>query len=218
MKLSTIVFGAAMAAEPIDYLNTIKTAAHEILSHEDVTPRSNKWISVWEGKFDRTIDRMERNFQRRCGSYDANTAPVSADFDYDTSNPCAGMKKVLNEFSNWSNRHLSGCNGQINHNHHGKRMTRWAEHFESVLNCSQAAEPIIAAVAKLDGQVSYKNGEIHINEFLLHILSAFSNVVAIMTSKYAPLIQSRNIICTAQVRTISEIGMASTQSLKKETI
>ena len=167
MKLSTIVFGAAMAAEPIDYLNTIKTAAHEILSHDEVTPKSKKWVSVWEGKFDRTISRMERNFGRKCGSYDANTAPVSADFEYDTSNPCAGMKKVLNEYADWSNRHLAECNGQRKHNHLGKRMTRWAKYFESALNCSQPAEPIIAepiivepiitAVAKLDGQVSHEN-------------------------------------------------------------
>lgn len=208
MKLSTIVFGAAMAAEPIDYLNTIKTAAHEILSHEDVSPKSNKWISVWEGKFDRTIDRMERNFQRRCGSYDANTAPVSADFDYDTSNPCAGMKTVLNEFSNWSNRHLGGCNGQINYNHHGKRMTRWAKYFESALNCSQPADPIVAAVAELNGKVSCENDEIHINEFILRIFSAFSKKLLYMTSKYAPLVQSRNIIGTGQVRGNSETGMA----------
>ena len=151
---------------------------------------------------------MERNFQRRCGSYDANTAPVSADFDYDTSNPCAGMKTVLNEFSNWSNRHLGGCNGQINYNHHGKRMTRWAKYFESALNCSQPADPIVAAVAELNGKVSCKNDEIHINEFILRIFSAFSKKLLYMTSKYAPLVQSRNIIGTGQVRGNSETGMA----------
>ena len=184
MKLSTIVFGAAMAAEPIDYLNAIKTAAHEILNHDQVVPKSNKWVSVWEGKFDRTINRMERNFGRKCGSYDASTAPVSADFNYDTSDPCAGMTKVLNEYADWSNRHLAECNGQIKQNHHGKRMTRWAKHFETALNCSQPAEPIIAAVAKLDGQVSYENVKSYFTDF-----SAFSNEVVIMTSKSAPSVQ-----------------------------
>lgn len=157
MKLSTIIFGAVMAAEPIDYLNTIKTAAHEILSHDQVVPKSNKWVSIWEGKFNGTINRMKRNFGRKCGSYDANSAPVSADFEYDTSDPCAGMKKVLNEYADWSNRHLAECNGQIKQNHHDKRMARWAKYFESALHCSTSAEPIIAAVAKLDGQVSYEN-------------------------------------------------------------
>ena len=208
MKLSTIVFGAALAAEPIDYLNTIKTAAQEVLSHEDVTPKSNKWISVWERKFDRTADRMERNFLRKCGSYDANTAPVSADFDYDTSDPCAGMKTALSELSDWSNRHLGGCNGQKNNDHHGKRMKRWAKNLESALNCSQPADPIVAAVAELNGKVSCENDEIHINEFILRIFSAFSKKLLYMTSKYAPLVQSRNIIGTGQVRGNLETGMA----------
>ena len=208
MKLSSIVFGTALAAEPIDYLNTIKAAAQEILSHEDVTPKSNKWISVWERKFDRTADRMERNFLRRCGSYDATTAPVSADFDYDTSDPCAGMKTALSEFSDWSNRHLGGCNGQKNNDHHGKRMTRWAKSLESALNCSQPADPIVAAVAELNGKVSFKNNEININEFILRIFSAFTKKLLHMTSKYAPLVQSRNIIGTTQVHGLSETGMA----------
>ena len=100
---------------------------------------------------------MEHNFKRKCDSYDTNTAPVSADFVYDTANPCAAMKTVLNEFFDWSNRHLGDCNGQINHNHHGKRMIRWAKYFDFALNCSQpAAYPIIACVAKLDEQVNHE--------------------------------------------------------------
>ena len=50
----------------------------------------------------------------------------SLDFDrYDRENPCIGMKQILTGFSKWSDRYISSCNGQKNHSHQDKRITKW---------------------------------------------------------------------------------------------
>ena len=155
MKLSAIFFGATMAAEPIDYLNTLKEAAHDILQSDDISPPSNKWVSIWERKFERTTARMEYHFGRRsCGAFQASTAPLSADFEYDATNPCAGMTKVLTELNDWSDRHLALCKGQLNHGHHEKRFEKWQKLMNSALNCPESVDPFVAAVEALNGQVS----------------------------------------------------------------
>ena len=136
MKLSAILFGATMAAEPLDYLSTLTDAAHDILKSDGVTPKSNKWIRVWERKFDRTTARMERKFDQECATFDATTAPLFTDFEYDATNPCAAMTKVLTELNEWSDRHLAQCKGQQNHNHQENRLEKWQTLLNSALNCT----------------------------------------------------------------------------------
>ena len=152
MKLSAIFFGATMAAEPMDYLNKLKSAAHEILNSDGVTPKSNKWVSNWQRKFTNTVARMEDAY-KRCGFNDADNSPSSADLQIDTADACGGMKQVLGENLDWSDRHLALCNGQKNNKHHERRMAKWETKLEPYLNCDapvDTADPIAAAVAQLD--------------------------------------------------------------------
>ena len=143
MKLSAIFFGATMAAEPMDYLNKLKSAAHEILNSDGVTPKSNKWASNWERKFTNTVARMERNYEEICGFIDIDNTPMSADLQIDTADACGGMKQVLGEMLGWSDRHLALCNGQKTYKHHEKRMAKWETKLEPYLNCDAPVDTAV---------------------------------------------------------------------------
>ena len=48
---------------------------------------------------------------------------------YSRDDPCLGMKQLTTGFSKWSDRYLSSCFGQKNHQHQNKRMEKWFARF-----------------------------------------------------------------------------------------
>lgn len=40
--------------------------------------------------------------------------------------PCKGMKQIITGFSKWSDRYISSCSDQKNHQHQAKRMQKWS--------------------------------------------------------------------------------------------
>ena len=77
---------------------------------------------------------MLRNFDRgnrKCGKFDASTAPIASDFAYDVSKPCLAFSKTIWHIHEWSKRHLgwkfvrSDCTGQAKYRHQYKRFRKW---------------------------------------------------------------------------------------------
>ena len=149
MKLSTICLaGLASAAEkkvpprhPLQRLKRLVQFTSEILNSGAFNNESYKWIQNWEKKFANNAGRMAKNFKRgnqRCGFYDENQLPHGgpsddrkrrdAEFDrYNRDDPCVGMKQIITGFSKWSDRYISSCSGQKNHQHQAKRMQKWRD-------------------------------------------------------------------------------------------
>ena len=158
MKLSTICLaGLASATEkkvpprhPLQRLNRLVEFTSEILNSGAFNNKSEKWIQMWVTKFANNAERMEKNFSRgsqRCGFYDENQLPHGgpsddrerrdAEFDrYDREDPCTGMKQIITGFSKWSDRYISSCSGQKNHQHQAKRMQKWSD----ILNKGERVE------------------------------------------------------------------------------
>ena len=127
MKFSAFYLaGLTLAAETDDTaiitLNNLEKISLEFV-HAESTNRSSKWKEKWEGKFKNNTDRMRGSFER-CGTI--NVEPNEAiQMEYDIGNPCGAIKVLMDGFSNWADRYIASCKGQMIKSHQKRRMEKW---------------------------------------------------------------------------------------------
>ena len=80
--LTVVLVGLASSSEkkvpprhPLQRLNRLVQFTEDILNSGAFNKKSEKWIKMWEQKFENNADRMQKSFTRgdqRCGFYDEN--------------------------------------------------------------------------------------------------------------------------------------------------
>ena len=153
MKLSTIVFAVAAAAEdkkvpprhPLQRLEKMTILSTRVL---------NDWFwwlpskDLWINKFTNNARRMKHNFERgeqRCGYYDEEQLPHGGpkrkrrsddelDFERLSKDPRLAIKQITTGYRKWAERYLSQCSGQRRYQHQVKRMNKWNDALQAHFN------------------------------------------------------------------------------------
>ena len=127
MKFSAFYLaGLTSAAETDDTaiisLHNLEKISLEFFSAESINKRS-QWKERWAGKIKTNTNRMRGSF-RRCGTINVE-ANEEIQMEYDISNPCGAIKVLMDGFSNWADRYIASCKGQMIKSHQKRRMEKW---------------------------------------------------------------------------------------------
>ena len=112
--LTSLTLAAETDDTAIKSLSNLEKISLEFVSAGSIN-RSSRWKAKWERKFKNNTARMRRSFDK-CGTINVEEND-EIQMEYDIGNPCGAIEVIMNGFSNWADRYIASCKGQIKKSH-----------------------------------------------------------------------------------------------------